>query len=95
MAKYCPDCGTPSASATSKFCGSCGHPLDAMTKPAKTSRASVEDDPDGSDITEVPDITSLSVVSAMDEEEGRFGKTFSFGGGNFAPSKFKPRSLSH
>lgn len=96
MAKYCPDCGMPSASPTSKFCGSCGHPLDAMTKTKynKPARASNEDDPDGSDITELPDITSLSVVAAMDETEDRFGKTFSFGGGSFAPTKFKPRSLS-
>ena len=95
--KYCPDCGAKSASATSKFCASCGQPLDSMTKrPTKTSTASTRsNDADESDVFEVPDIGSIQVITEVDDEQSdHFGKSFSFGGKDFQPAKFKPRSLT-
>ncbi len=91
--KYCPNCGCKSATATSKFCASCGHPLDALTKQVKNSTANIEDDPDGSDVSAVPDIQSLAVVAENDNEQEKFGKSFSFSGGDFLPAKFKPRTV--
>lgn len=99
MTKYCSNCGTKSASATAKFCASCGQSLDTLTSssPKKTARARVleEDDPDGSDITEVPQLDSLKFTTEADEENAdHFGKTFSFGMNGFGEQKFKPRSLT-
>jgi len=95
--KYCSDCGTPSASATSKFCSSCGQPLDSMAKrPNKTATASTRsNDENESDVFEVPDISGIQVITETDEEQpDHFGKSFSFGGKDFQPAKFKPRSLT-
>ncbi len=92
--KYCSNCGSPSATI-SKFCSSCGQSLDSVTRStvAKAKASSEEDDPEGSDAV-MPDIDSIAVTTEMDEENERFGKSFSFGGGSFNATKFKPRSLT-
>lgn len=93
--KYCPECGTKSASLTSKFCSSCGSSLDGSSSVKKSisrTRASVddEDDPDGSDVYEVPNIGKLKASILLDEDLGIGGSSFSFGANGLTPVPFKP-----
>jgi endogenous inhibitor of DNA gyrase (YacG/DUF329 family) len=102
-AKYCPECGTKSSSATAKFCSSCGHNIDPLSvaKPVVAKHisraASRDDDPDGTDVYEIPNIQTLQVSVSADidgEDEINVGGTsFAFGAAGFVPTKFKAKNL--
>ncbi len=106
--KYCQNCGTKSESALAKFCASCGTPFAgavstslAQTRkpPSRLSRAAgIDDDPEGTDVDSVPQLSKLEVRIEEDggSEFAGFSSASSF---SFNPDgtpvirKFKPRRL--
>jgi ribosomal protein L37E len=95
--KFCPECGTKATSIAAKFCSSCGNSLDIFMagknlSKQKTARASDidEDDEDGSDVFELPNISSLKAKIEMEDSFGF--SSFTFGEKGFTPTSFiKPR----
>lgn len=90
--KFCPECGTKAPSVAAKFCSSCGTSLDifATQKTSPTKRIAAkqidEEDEDGSDVYELPNISSLKAKIEGDEEYGF--KSFTFGQNGFVPTSF-------
>jgi len=92
--KFCPECGTKAPSIAAKFCSSCGNSLDIFaaqkSSPAKRAIARSsnidDDDEDGSDVFEVPNLSALKVRIEGDEDVGF--SSFTFGEKGFAPAKF-------
>lgn len=92
--KFCPECGVKAPSITAKFCVSCGNPLDifAAKKSSPVKRAVGRssdidgDDEDGSDVFEVPSLSSLKV--RIEGEEGIGFSSFTFGQEGFQTAKF-------
>lgn len=95
--KFCPECGTKAPSIAAKFCSSCGNSLDifAAKKNSPVKRAVVrasddDDDEDGSDVYELPNISSLK--AKIETEDGVGFSSFTFGENGFTPTTFiKPR----
>ena len=92
--KFCPECGVKAPSIAAKFCTSCGNSLDmfaqktkASTRPSRVASSNIdEDDEDGSDLFELPNISSLKVKIETDEYVGF--NSFSFGADGFEPVKY-------
>lgn len=94
--KFCPECGTKAPSVAAKFCSSCGTSLDifATKKSSPVKRAVVrqidDDDEDGSDVYELPSISSLKAKIEREDDLGF--SSFTFGENGFVPTTFiKPR----
>lgn len=96
--KFCPECGTKAPSIAAKFCSSCGNSLDIFaakkSSPAKrvVARSSNADDEDedGSDVYELPNISSLKAKIEREDDLGF--SSFTFGENGFVPTTFiKPR----
>lgn len=106
--KYCQNCGTKAESALAKFCASCGTPFAGAVStsiaqvrkpPARLSRvAGIDDDPEGTDVDSVPQLSKLEVQiddgGASEFEGFSSASSFSFNpDGTTAFKKFKPRRL--
>lgn len=90
--KFCPECGVKAPSIAAKFCVSCGNSLDIFaakkSSPVKRATASNvdEDDEDGSDVFEVPSLSSLKV--RIEGEDGIGFSSFTMGEAGFQPTTF-------
>lgn len=108
--KYCQNCGTKAESAVSKFCASCGTPLNGLAStsvaqvrkmPAKFSRpiqSGENDDDEGTDISEVPQLSNLELEIDDDGpvEFAGYSSASTFvinPDGSQSIRKFKPRKI--
>lgn len=97
-AKYCFECGAKSPSVAAKFCPSCGVSLDGLTKTHASTPSRIgktvaslntdEDDEEGSDVFEVPNISKLKFSLGSDNGLGIGGSSFTMGADGLTPTSF-------
>ncbi len=92
---YCPSCGFKNTYTLDRpnFCSSCGSSFSVASSPSpKIKKTEVNLDPDGSDVTEVPDIKGLDFdVSYEGLGKIHSGRDF-FEGQNKLEEQLNPKS---